>query len=135
MSATTVVGKLLLLTAVALTSACSSTHPPTNQEELQQAALSRWNGCIERHQVLQDTAVIDLLKEANTRCEGHQRDVIATFPAHLENQVDSLLSQRSNNMAKEQFLRSGILATWNLGKNTQVDMLKQRSSGPQSDDL
>ncbi|MGK0283716.1 MAG: hypothetical protein ACI82O_003264, partial [Patiriisocius sp.] len=50
MSAATIVGKLLLLLTVILLSACSLTHVPDNQEELQQAALIRWSDCIERHQ-------------------------------------------------------------------------------------
>jgi hypothetical protein len=135
MSAATLDGKLLLLLTVILLSACSLTQAPDNQEELQHAALIRWGDCIERHQDMHKHLAADLHKMVSVRCEGHQRDVLATFPVHLENQVGSLLSERSSNMTTERFLRSGNSATWNITQSTHVDTLKLRSSSPLPDDL
>jgi hypothetical protein len=106
------------------TSACSLTRTPDNQEKLQQAALIRWSGCIERHRNMHDNFTMGLHKLVSTRCEGHQRDVVATFPAHLENQVASLLSERSSNMTTGHFLQSSNPATWNITESTHVDTLK-----------
>lgn len=135
MSAVNFVGKHLLLTLVILSSACSTTPSTVPQEELQQAALARWNGCIERNSGNHDNFAIDLHKVVSTRCEGHQRDVLATFPIHLKNEVNSLLSKRSDNMTTEHFLRSSNLATWNIPESTHVDNLKLRSSSPLVKDL
>lgn len=135
MSATTIVGKLILLSTVILTSACSLPRAPDNHEELQQAALTRWSGCIERHRDRHDRFAMDLHEVVSARCKGHQRDVLATFPLHLENQVGSLLSKRSSSMTTEHFLRSGNSATWNINQSTHVDTLKLRSSSPLPDDL
>jgi hypothetical protein len=135
MSAATIVGKILLLSTVTLTSACSLTRAPDNQEELQQAALTRWSSCIERHRDMHDSFATDIHKLVSTRCEGYQRDVLATFPVHMENQVDSILSESSNNMTTEHFLRSSNLATWNITESTHVDPLKLRSSSAQPENL
>lgn len=135
MSATNFVRKLLLLTAVISLSACTTTPSVENPEELQHAALTRWSSCIERYSDMQNTQKINTHEVVRARCEGHQRDVIATFPIYLENQVNSILSQRSNNIAAERFLRSSNLTTWNIQESTQVDTLKLRSSNAQSEDL
>ena len=135
MPAATNVRKLLVLSTVLLASACSITQEPVNREELQQAALNRWNNCIERHQDSHDKQAMDLLKAVSARCEGHQRDVLATFPLHLENQVNSLLSKRSNNMTTEHLLRSSNLATWNIRESTHVDTFKMLSPSAQPEDL
>jgi len=125
----------LLLTIVTLTTACSITQSPGNREELQQAALTRWNGCIERNQRNHDHSAMDIHDQIRARCEGYQRDVLATFPLHLENQVDSLLSKHSQNMTTEHLLRSNNLSTWNILESNHVDTLKLHSSSAQPDDL
>jgi len=135
MPAARIVRNLVILTIVSLTSACSTTHPHGNREELQQAALTRWNGCIERNQEKHDDSAMDIHENVSTSCEGHQRDVLATFPIHLENQVNSLLSKHSQNMTTEHLLRSNSFATWNILESTHVDNLKLRSSSAQPDDL
>ena len=135
MPAATNVRKLLVLSTVLLASACSITQGSVNQEELQQAALNRWNNCIERHRDSDDKLAMIPHKVVNERCEGYQRDVLATFPLHLENQVNSLLSKRSNNMTTEHFLRSGNLTTWNIRERTHVDNFKLLSPSAQPEDL
>jgi hypothetical protein len=135
MPAETNVEKFLVLSTVLLVSACSITQEPVNQEELQQAALNRWNNCIERHRDSHDKLAMDLHKVVSARCEGHQRDVLATFPLHLENQVNSLLSKRADNMTTEYFLRSSNLATWNIPESTHVDTFKMLSPSAPPEDL
>ena len=138
MSSAALVGKLLLLTTVVMTSSCALRQDPENKEELQKAALNRWTGCIERHQDMTDlleTSPIKRLEAVNARCEGHQRDVLAAFPVHLENQIDSLLSKRSDNITAEHFLRSSNPATRKILESTQVDTLNQRIPSAQPEDL
>jgi len=129
------VKKLLLLSAVTLICACSTTQDLAKQEALQHAALARWNSCIERHKNLHDKPSINLHKVVKERCEGHQRDVVATYPIYLENQVNSLLSKRTVNMTTEHFLRSSNPATWNIRKSTHDDKLQLLSPSAQTDDL
>lgn len=135
MSATTIVNILLLLSTVLLTSSCSLLRPPIDQEELQQAALTRWSDCIERNRDAPDRVNRNLYKVVSARCEGHQRDVIATFPAHLENQIDVILSERSYSMTTDRFLQSSNQSPWNFSESTHVDTLKLRSSSARANDL
>lgn len=135
MSAATNAGKSLLLVLLSVTSACSITPPQHHQEALQHSALTRWNGCIERNQEIPDTFAMDLHRVIRARCEGYQRDVLATFPLHLENQVQSILSKRSNKMTAEYFIQSGKKATWNILESTHLDTLKLRSPSALAEDL
>ena len=135
MSAATIVRVLSLLTVVTLTQACSITPSPVNKEALQKAALARWNDCIERHQETHAGSYTDQRQLVNTRCEGHQRDVLATFPRHLENQVGMLLSQRSDSITTERFLRTRNESSWNIPKSTHIELMKLRSSSALAEDL
>jgi len=88
-------------------SACSLLSGNSNQfEEQQHAAVQRWNNCIERERTGNAGSIIDVHQAVSTHCEGHQRDVLATYPKHLENQVDALLSKRAATLTAEHFLRS-----------------------------
>ncbi len=93
-------------------SACSTSGKSTLFDEHQQAALQRWNNCIERERADHKGSILDVHQAVSAQCEGHQRDVLATYPEHLENQVDALLSDRATALTTEHFLRSRNLTNW-----------------------
>lgn len=72
----------LLLGAFIALQGCAVTHEPPAETRLQGAML-RWNQCLERFDYNLDHY-----------CDGHRRDVVATFPYHLENQVGIALSEQ-----------------------------------------
>ena len=82
------------IVCLALLSACSM-QPTEPDRELQRAALERWSQCLERFAEGYEDSVNALRYSANSVCDGHRRDVLATFPPHLENQVDTILSDRT----------------------------------------
>ena len=93
-------GILVVVTSLALASACSSIKPVEPDRALQRAALGRWSQCLERFGERfgqrYDGAVGSFRQTTKSVCDGHRRDVIATFPPHLENQVDAILSDRTH---------------------------------------
>lgn len=71
--------------------------PEVQDHAAQQAAIKRWNGCMSR---------FDLNTEHY--CDGHRRDVLATYPNHLANQVNSLLSQQTRVNRASRLLKTGL---------------------------
>lgn len=63
-----------------------------------QATIERWNRCLARFETKQ-----------GHYCDGHRRDILAMYPAHLENQINELLSQDA------QFTRASKLVNTALG--------------------
>lgn len=62
---------------------------------LQGAALARWSQCVEQFGNHFEGSMSALWQTADSVCDGHRRDVLATYPLHMENQVDSILSERA----------------------------------------
>jgi len=79
------------LICVSLLSSCAST-PATPNVDHQRMAIQRWQACIERN-TNDSTATLNGVQQLmEYNCEGHTRDVIATFPRHQERQIDQLLT-------------------------------------------
>ncbi len=93
---------ILCLSCFALLSGCSSMNPlPLGAEQHQKEALARWHQCLDRHTGLPDTTQMrQAAHELQSRCEGHRRDVLMSFPATVEPQLDAIL--------REQTLRSAF---------------------------
>lgn len=69
---------------------------PQDSEQLQKEAVARWQHCLNRHSGLPDAAgAQDFAREMQNRCEGHRRDVLMTFPATVEPQLDILLLEQT----------------------------------------
>lgn len=73
------------------------TAPKTTDEATQIAALERWNQCLERFD-----------NDAYHYCDGHRRDVLATFPAYLGTQVNSKLTRQASFSEKNELLRARL---------------------------
>ncbi|MFK8082563.1 MAG: hypothetical protein AB8B97_19970 [Granulosicoccus sp.] len=93
---------VVCVAAILLVQGCSFTAEIPDPEK-QEAVLERWNRCLQRF-------------DNNTAhfCDGHRRDVLATYPAHLENQIDYLLRQQ----IKSGNLRSVMKTTVGFSPNT-----------------
>ena len=93
---------------VCLLSACSIARFEPDPVA-QQTTLSRWVRCIDT--VSQNTSASSLRsirKTARSFCDGHRRDVLATYPLHLVNQVDTLLSQRIDEMTSSHYVKTAV---------------------------
>ncbi len=91
------------LTTIALCSllgACASTQSQSNQKLEQNAALQRWVNCVDRQTDVGSSS--DALLRINLYCEGHKRDLLAVYPAHLEDQISNVLTQRAQKLAVQQ---------------------------------
>ena len=76
---------------ISLLSGCATTPDPINAEN-QRMAIQRWQACIERNSTDSINTLNGVQQLMEYKCEGHTRDVIATFPRHQEKQIDQLLT-------------------------------------------
>ena len=110
--------RLKLPATIALCSilgACANTQ---NQSELkleQDATLQRWVSCIDRQ--TEYGAASEALSRVEVYCEGHKRDLLAAYPAHLESQVNNALTRRTQKLAARQM-------AWTLGEGAIPVTLK-----------
>ena len=73
---------VIILTALVAQSCVLVPRPPDPQP--QELAIKRWNGCLVRSGV-----------RADRLCEGYRRDVLVTYPAHLERQINAKLTRHA----------------------------------------
>lgn len=87
---------ILTMGYVMLLSGCASLNPmPFGAEQLQQDALARWQQCLDRHRgAPQPTKVSEAASKLRSRCDGHRRDVLMSFPETLEPQLDAMLHEQ-----------------------------------------
>lgn len=71
--------------------------PDKPSESSQRTALSRWHQCLERFD-----------ENLTHYCDGHRRDVIATYPHHLENQVSEFLSEQLRVTSASRLVKTGL---------------------------
>jgi len=107
--ATVVIG--LFMQGCALTAEFSDPHE-------QSAALDRWNQCLARF-------------DANVEhfCDGHRRDVLATYPVPMSNHVDLMLEQQTHEKRLSRAVKTGLGHTASQGDNHTPEVL----FGPQSE--
>jgi len=82
-----------LLIALATVSGCASTSesPINNRDE----TLARWSQCVDQSAKDHDGNPHKTLKYVFRRCDGHKRDVLASYPRHLENRLDQMLTDKT----------------------------------------
>ena len=71
--------------------ACATIDTKSQKAELQKDAVNRWHACLDRHISPPQSEAVSYRTVINDRCDGHKRDVIASFPLHLEAQVEEIL--------------------------------------------
>lgn len=74
--------------AALLITGCVSA-PVHNEETSRQGALQRWNQCLERFN-----------HNLEHYCDGHRRDVLGTYPAYRQKQINNLLVNRTRAKSK-----------------------------------
>lgn len=86
-------GALCAVTLAALVLAgCSTVEPKPNSIDVQRSAMQRWNDCLERNTSAPTLTAMRIAQVLNHRCEGHKRDVVASFPQHMATQIDQMLT-------------------------------------------
>lgn len=95
---------------------CALTRESVDPNE-QHAALDRWNRCLARF----DTNVQHF-------CDGHRRDVLATYPAHMANYVDTLLAQQTRAKRVSRAMKTGLEHTAGQGDSGLPNTLFQPQS-------
>jgi len=117
---------ILTVGCVLLLSGCANLNPmPKESKQLQQDAIARWQQCLDRHAGKSDTSNLRIAsKELRSRCEGHRRDVLMSFPATVEPQLNKLLLKHTLRSAfsppidgQNDFLRPLVNLPGNLPNN------------------
>jgi len=88
------------LALCSLLGACASNPNQAGLKLEQEQALQRWVDCIDRQTDFGTAA--EALSRINVYCEGHKRDLLAVYPAHLKNDVNELLILRTQKIAAKQ---------------------------------
>lgn len=117
--------RVLLLGVVAVISACSSTGETVQREQRQQA-VNRWTQCIERYSANYRGPANLISRRARNHCEGYQRDILAVYPQHLQNQIQSLLSQRAETITTARVMKTGHREYLEAFEGSRLDTLKKR---------
>lgn len=84
--------------------------PQTVDLEQKQGVLERWNRCLQRFE-----------SNAAHYCDGHRRDVLASYPAHMESQIDLLLRQKVNSKRASTLMRTGMGELMDASRAAPVD--------------
>ena len=82
-----------LLIALATVAGCASTSesPVSTRGE----TLARWSQCVDQGAKDYDGTPREALNYVFNRCDGHKRDVLASYPRHLENRLDQMLKDKT----------------------------------------
>lgn len=88
----------ILAVILLLSSGCTTS--PTNPEDSfsQQETITRWQRCINTNIDANDEGtnpVNSILERTVSICQGHKRDVLATFPRKYEHQLADLMEERA----------------------------------------
>ncbi len=101
------------LMGLCLLSGCVISTSPSQRDQ-QHTALLRWQTCVQQQTEFASDAESSILDEIEYRCDGHKRDVIITFPEHLENQIRTQLTQNTRLFVAQ---RHVLFATQNQTSN------------------
>jgi len=87
----------LMVGCIVLLSGCANMNPmPEASKQLQQDAIARWQGCLKRQAGTPKSKQIrDAANELRSRCEGHRRDVLMSFPASAGRRLNALLMEHT----------------------------------------
>jgi len=89
LSKSTISGLLLVLTSI---SGCTTMN--TNDGERDEA-LVRWSQCVDKRTQDYTGTPGRTMDYVSSSCDGHKRDVIATYPRHLERRLDRKLIEKT----------------------------------------
>ena len=117
-----------------LASACANT-PSASQQQEKHEIVSRWTRCIQHFSSEYTGPVNHIALRAQNHCEGHRRDIVATYPRHLKKRIESLLSERAFTITSAQAIKTTGSNSWNASKGTQLETLRMRLMEARQTDL
>lgn len=129
------IGKSALIVSILITSGCSLMVTPEPDIASRNLALERWAKCVDRATDSQFETLVSTYSNMDDHCEGHKRDVAATFPGHMENQVVKRLSQKAADLASARLKNAFANETWADSQGTRTDNIKVRLIEARQDDL
>lgn len=130
-----IVARTLLITLAVFINGCALMAAPEPDTATQSLALQRWSHCIERFSNRLSSSSTGSYHAIKAHCDGHQRDVVATFPGYLENQVETLLSQRVSAMTSSRFVKTEGFEAWVDPQGRHLDTFKTRLNEARQGDL
>jgi len=83
---------------IALTASCVSPPVKPTAKLSQEEVIARWHRCLESNVDHQDENTNSpgiILENTLIACQGHKRDVLATFPKQYERRLDSLMREKA----------------------------------------
>lgn len=83
-------------TVVLLLQGCALTAPKEIDPVAQQVTMERYKRCLQRF----DIDAVDL-------CDGHRRDVLAIYPLHMQDHIDTLLAQKFDTNQVQTLFKTG----------------------------
>ena len=86
----------ILIISFAMLSGCSNLYKTPPELKIQrQEALARWDSCLHRVSQKASEEPVKVTSDLITNiCDGHRRDVLLSFPASMERQLDAELMER-----------------------------------------
>ncbi len=117
-----------------LAGACS-TAPSKPQQREQDETIGRWTRCIQNFSEGYSGPWTRIAQQAETHCEGYRRDIVATYPGHLKNRIESLLSERAYKITTAQIIKTTGSTSLNASEGTQLDTLRVRLMEARKSDL
>jgi len=98
-----------IVAALALTTLSACVLAPSEEQlEKQQAAIDRWDRCTTEHATHASGSLLIAMSNIEHLCDGHRRDVLATFPPHLEKRLNTMLVDRTRQMVVTQLANSAV---------------------------
>ena len=86
------VAAIFFISFTVLSGCASLNKTPPELQQHRQEALARWNQCLQRASEKAVDEPIQVTSDLITGlCEGHRRDVLLTYPASMERELDALL--------------------------------------------
>ena len=134
MSSNKIPALIALIICVSLAGACTSA-PSKPRADIQDETVSRWTRCIQNFSEGYSGPWTRIAKRAQSHCEGHRRDVVAIYPGHLKNRIESILSERAYTITTAQIIKTTGSTSLNASKGTQLDTLRMRLMEAQQADL
>jgi len=101
---------LLMLTTIALVGCATSSDSNTStRSEQRKIALQNWYECLHSELTSTPTASNQLSPDASRRtCQGHEFDVLASYPPHMEASINHLFTQSVQRLVLQQHPQSAI---------------------------
>ena len=89
---------LLTVLALILCASCATNSSPEQHNSDQDKFIARWHSCIDRNIDDLDhgsNSPDSIIESTLVTCQGHKRDVLATFPLKYEKRLDTIMTNKA----------------------------------------